>query len=517
MYITLITERPNEFRSPFVLIKTTRLPILSAFRNIVIFDGLELALIEFPASNILSHHIENNVYWCNKENFEEIAVHAIKAFCETEHSPHFVWSMKHLPQLASGKWIHLQEDNIHIYAFANLGSRQLVYDENVVEYFKDMYDQDEQKPQTYDMRAFKKAVLLFGDEYSDENIYATYKRCFPENYLFYIAQGLQLAAQRMSQTNIVTLNTAYAQWELLYSLQDYFNSVRIYNLEGDYNYQYDEHGDAYVQFVYNAGDSITGRLFSREAGLQTLPKHKRDILKAEEGCVLYEFDFKSFEFSLMLAISFYANRTLWLNEDIDVDFHTEILEHLGIDKKHRDFGKRINYAFIYGMPIENIVMMILQEFPHLNRGTVASNLLNFRFYKHIEEIKKYIETRKIENRHYLTFFSRPYKSEKEHAELNNFLQASAADYLNEVLSDVLQVFADYNRNQFSKNKLLLQNHDSFLVQLELGAEKVLVKEIRDILDYIFPYFVNRIKYEVYRGLDWLNMEQLFKEQTVNSK
>jgi DNA polymerase I-like protein with 3'-5' exonuclease and polymerase domains len=273
----------------------------------------------------------------------------------------------------------------------------------------------------------------------------------------------------------------------------------------DFNFQKDEDGKYYVQYEYNASETATGRMFPvNQKGyqsLQTLPKESRGLLKAESGCMLIEYDYKNFELSLFQH--FYEK--IISGGCISMDMpHERICDLLGISPyQYRSFGKTINYAIIYGMNLSSLTTMICEKFPEKEYINTRSILKNYELYDAAETLSYELSKKIVESNGKLFIengFGRGIKIEKEHALLNNYIQSSAADYVYKKICDILDLF---EREKLpSKNKLLLQNHDSILIQLETSI--ILKRIIPGKIHQIMISSVNNIACEVdmKSGEDW---------------
>jgi DNA polymerase I-like protein with 3'-5' exonuclease and polymerase domains len=136
-------------------------------------------------------------------------------------------------------------------------------------------------------------------------------------------------------------------------------------------------------------------------------------------------------------------------------------------------GKKINYAAIYGMSMENLSKLIFEETGLFDQSYYSALLgayplfsLLERYTTHLHKVNYSERVHGVEKDMFLeNYFGRIIKIEKEYAILNNYIQSSGVDFVCIVLTKVYKQF-DYYYSSYPKNKVLLQNHDSFLLQVE---------------------------------------------------
>lgn len=293
-------------------------------------------------------------------------------------------------------------------------------------------------------------------EYSYEEVCNKLTQYFGKEYKYYIP---------VLYKHLNTLPTLYNtdSFEEILNAKTYLEKVKVYNLSDDeFDLKRDKKG-LYAQFEYN--DSLTGRIFPSGKNLQTLSKEKRNCLIAEENCYLIEFDFKTFEFNILLDL---------LKVDKVADPHTNVIEYLGVNLP-RKVGKDINYAFLYGMNPEKICQTIKDE------TEVEIDVERLKSYVLFEKKKNFKIN--IEDGIIYTYFNRPIKIEKEYAAFQNYISGTASDIFFKKFNEV-KALLPYDTN----NKIIIQNHDSILIQLEL----VTINNT-DIVDKIYNILTAPIK------------------------
>lgn len=256
----------------------------------------------------------------------------------------------------------------------------------------------------------------------------------------------------------------------------YINSIDIYKYS-DISFPHTKYG---INYKYNGSYSTTGRIYpidlKSDQSLQTIPFDKKDVLNADNKCMLIEYDYISAEFDVIFNLC-----------DItftdDTDHHYDIIKEL-IDndllKKYdynyiRKVGKSINYPIIYGSDINNVLNVLKNSFDVKDDAEIKKISDKIDINEHFNRIKEFridLINNRVDhvNRRFKNYFERWIRYKKNYAILNNYVQSTFADFLYFKIHKIILLVKDtYDLNE-NKNKILLQNHDSILIQLE---EKVI--------------------------------------------
>jgi len=272
-----------------------------------------------------------------------------------------------------------------------------------------------------------------------------------------------------------------------------------------------------IKYNYNGSYNVTGRIYAtdldKSQALQSLPKDKKDILNAEENCVLIEYDYKSAEFDILLQLC-----NIKYDEETDLHFKTinqllkkEITELYTYDEV-RSIGKKINYALIYGMELEKVFDTIIYDFKIQDKEVkyeIMNNLLNWELIEKVEKFKEGLFIEKVDeiNKLLRNYFDRYIKYNKTHAILNNYIQSTVVDLICIKMCKIIKLI---RKNKFDrhKNKIILQNHDSILLQLEedLLKETMIFDEITDIMNEKENDLKGRIR--ISYGKNWKFLKEL---------
>jgi hypothetical protein len=226
--------------------------------------------------------------------------------------------------------------------------------------------------------------------------------------------------------------------------------------------------NGYINQNYNGTDKITGRIFTANSGytLQTLAKPARNIIIAEPNCILVEFDYNYFEYNLLGQLCDF---------NIKGDPHLHMSRLLFNDELHRTIGKGINYSLIYGKSLDTTIKDLQEKYSITIEKAKLLNLI-----KPITVLQKKLNNDFKINGYITNYFGRKIYSEKSWACLNNYIQATAAEIIIIKLEKLFSLLKGYN----SLNKILLQNHDSILLNLRIeDIEKTeIANDIKNLLE-----------------------------------
>jgi hypothetical protein len=394
---------------------------------------------------------------------------------------------------------------------------------NVGKYFEE--DLSFEKTTTYEneYRIYLKEMGLVEKEYSLESLVSYLKKLFDKEYYLYVSYIFYLLNLRAPG------NSGRNAWEKIFSMEDYFNNVKIYGLDQstkyDFNFKLDEDKRYFVQYEYNASDSVTGRMFPKNLNkyqaLQTIPKDDRKLLKAEPGCVLLEFDFKHFELCILEGLYHGFMSPKGGNYDptwtISKQPHEQTCIDLGLNPiKDRQIGKIINYSIIYGMTPHTIAYTIHETFPHLDRAFLKTKIEESQLYLIANLVEGAIKdtVKELLGKKFVESIGwRLIKVVKEHALLNSVIQSSAVDIFMHKMTKILEIFETFGCDK--KNKLLIQNHDSVLIQLEakIITDTQIIETIQSELDtsYSFGTGIVKLSSQGAFGTTWGELQYLNNE------
>lgn len=477
-----------------------------------LFDSFNYAIQCGLPANYLNEKIKNNVWWT--EDIDN-TIKSILNEILNGMTVYPIFSKKYFA------------DNLYYTVYENERKKILkakseikIYNKNIGGYFyNEEFTVSHVSSYKSKYRGILKSKGYLEKEYTIEYLEKYLEKLFNQEYEMYIPiifDAFFENCERISfsenmNPNIANIFGKTDYWENIFFAEEYFNGIRIYGLEQstkyDFPFQRDENNEYFVQYQYSASESVTGRMFPIKTKsyqpLQTLTKEDRFLLKSEKGCIFLEYDYKNFELSLIhfLYCFFYSFVPAIENP------HEYICLELGLDPvKHRQIGKSINYAIVYGMTFSGIVSLVVEHVGIELQQHVENVIQQYPFYNWSKAVGNILEQGKVTigNGTFIqNGFGRLIKIEKEHALLNNFNQSTAADILYSKVSKIVDVFKHYGLSD--KNKILLQNHDSILIQLNIEecSENSIINYIHNCMKEKIGAFEPKI--DLKTGYDWGNL------------
>lgn len=529
--------------------------------NNIIIDGYDLATYLFEsAAHFSDHKIAENVFWFYSiEEIGDISIYYIqlKSFI----FDNILSQIKEIPNKTVSKIEELKNISKDIFKiFNNINNIEYLYDGKTIysidlNYFSfilnksissinDLIDCSNFKLKTFsDIKIHLKEQGLVDKTFSHDSFFNYFKLT---NYLFsddpnefykwiivyfyhldsYISIDKKVKYKITSNLlGINELDRYNNFYENIVTIENYLSNIKIKNI----NFNKFKHlefpiKDGLVQYEYNGSDTVTGRMYPtnlyKNQSLQTLSKEQKIILSADKNCTLIEFDYKSFEFDILCILA-------GIPIDKNVDPHIDIVKYLFGDdiisddiEGFRITGKNINYSLIYGMRIEKIVDTLIDKFcndedkEEITKESMSQirDFIQYKLENHwiIKAIKKVtdniLENNFNASNNLLTnYFGRFIRVEKFHAILNNFISSSASDYVYIKMRLIIDLLEKRKLN-LKKNKIILQNHDSILLQLEdkIINETDAFETISTIMDADINGLIGRAKYQF--GVNWGKLE-----------
>ncbi|MEO6304824.1 MAG: DNA polymerase [Bacteroidia bacterium] len=434
MIFNLLSD--NQYSSPFVFTNGIYTLIHTYNKAVELFDNVDY----------FENRIFDKTYWA--DDLDEF----IKTFLETEFQKYTI--KPSIFETINFEFI-IEVDNELLCL-----KDKIIYslDKRIALYFNEEVVLQSQK---VEFSLFLKSIGIL--DFTFEDIIDKLKQYFNNSYKYYIPMLYKILTEQ-------TILYDKEKFEDIIFLKTYLEQNKVYNVKSDFKLKRDNKG-RYYQSEYT--ESLTGRIFAKGESLQTLPKEKRSILVADENCYFLEFDFSAFEFNILLDIYGIPKTT---------DPHLDVLAHLNL-KVDRAIGKSINYSHLYGMSAERVVYTM----------KVDHNIdINIELLKTFPIFQRKLNI-PINNGIIKTYFGRPIKIEKEFAALNNYIQGTAVDIFTKKTKEIIKLLPNDD-----SNKLILQNHDSILIQLneELINETNIAENILNILKQsINPFsFEVEVKY-----------------------
>ncbi len=256
----------------------------------------------------------------------------------------------------------------------------------------------------------------------------------------------------------------------------------------------------------------TGRLSSSDPNLQNIPvktelgKRIRTAFVAEEGYTLISADYSQFELRLAAVLSKDEDMTKLFNEDADIHRITaaEIYNRSPEDvtKSMRRVAKVVNFGIMYGLGPHGLTVAT---------GLTYEQAKHFidRYFEIRPKLLKYIEavrTQAKEKGYVETLFGRRRPSPDVNsanfavreaayrAAVNMPFQGTAADIMKMAMIEVDKKLKDNCR-------LLLQIHDSIIVEVPEAAAKSTAKMIKDTMEGVVKLPV-KLTVDTTTGQNW---------------
>ncbi|HLG91214.1 MAG TPA: DNA polymerase, partial [Candidatus Saccharimonadales bacterium] len=256
----------------------------------------------------------------------------------------------------------------------------------------------------------------------------------------------------------------------------------------------------------------TGRLSSADPNLQNIPvrtelgRNIRTAFVADKGNLLVSADYSQFEIRLAAALSGDEGMIESFNADRDIHVETAAAVY-GIDpqkvsKDQRYSAKAVNFGIMYGLGAHALSASSGMSF------TEAREFID-KYFEIRPKLKDFIEkTRKLaqEQGYVETLLGRrrPTPDVKSsnfqvreaayRAAVNHPLQGTAADIMKLAMIKVADKLED-------DCQLLLQIHDSLLLECPIAKADKLGKMVKEIMEQVYKLPV-KLKVDISTGKNW---------------
>jgi DNA polymerase I len=267
-----------------------------------------------------------------------------------------------------------------------------------------------------------------------------------------------------------------------------------------------------VHTTFNLTIAPTGRLSSADPNLQNIPvrtelgKKIRTAFVADKGNVLVSADYSQHELRLAAAFSGDEGMIEAFNRDADIHVETAALVYAipagKVTKEQRYAAKAVNFGIMYG------------QGPHgLSVGTgmdyAAAREFISKYFEIRPKLKDYIESlrKQAQEQGYVeTILGRrrptpdvnssnfAVREAAYRAAINHPLQGSAADLMKMAMVGVA-------RKLPKDAKMLLQIHDSLIVETPQNRAKEVGKVLKDTMENIYKLPV-KFKTDISTGKNW---------------
>ena len=268
--------------------------------------------------------------------------------------------------------------------------------------------------------------------------------------------------------------------------------------------------DGHIHSTFTQNVTATGRLSSLNPNLQNIPvrseegKRIRRGFVAPEGKVLVSADYSQFE--LRLAAVLAGDEALVSDFNHDVDIHTKTAAEVyqipmeEVTKLQRRVAKVINFGIMYGMSPKGLSDATEMNFFEAKRFIDEYFKVRQKIYAYLNHtLEEARETGEVR-----TFYGRKrptpdvkssnfiIRNAAERAAQNMPIQGTEADLMKRAMIAV-------DKKLPEGAKLVLQIHDSLVVECDQGDEEVVKAILQKEMEGVAPELKIRLKVEVTAG------------------
>jgi DNA polymerase-1 len=348
------------------------------------------------------------------------------------------------------------------------------------------------------------------------------------NYEFNISSPAQLADVLFVKLNLppegikkgkTGYSTAASELEKLRDLHPIINLTGQYRevvkLKNTYvdtlPAQVDENSRLHTTF--NLTVAPTGRLSSADPNLQNIPvrtelgRNIRTAFVADKGNVLVSADYSQFELRLAAALSGDKGMIEAFNNDEDIHIQTAALV-LGIKpekvtKADRYAAKAVNFGIIYGQGPHGLSATSGLDYATAREFISKYFEIRPKLREYLDKLRKqaqeqgYVETIMGRRRPTPDVKSSNFavREGAYRAAINHPMQGSAADLMKMAMVEVDKRLGD-------KCHMLLQIHDSLLLECPSGKAKETGAMVKKVMENIYPKLPVKLKVDISTGKNW---------------
>jgi DNA polymerase-1 len=276
----------------------------------------------------------------------------------------------------------------------------------------------------------------------------------------------------------------------------------------------DEHSRLHTTF--NLTIAQTGRLSSTDPNLQNIPvrtdlgRRIRTAFVAAKGKALISADYSQFELRLSAAMSKDEELIDLFNRDVDVHTATAAQvyhrEPEDVTKQMRRTAKAVNFGILYGMSPHGL--SVATGMTYEQAGHFIKEYMNFRkpLMGYLDKLKEqarkdgYVETifgrrRPMPDIHSSNFAVR---AAAERAAINMPIQGTEADLMKLAMTQVDKKL----QKEFPKAHLLLQIHDSLIIEAPTSDAAGIEKLLKEAMETIYPKIGVKLTVDTTVGQNW---------------
>ena len=273
--------------------------------------------------------------------------------------------------------------------------------------------------------------------------------------------------------------------------------------------------NSFVHTNYNQAVTSTGRLSSTNPNLQNIPSGSEiageirlAFVSRFEKWTLMAFDYSQVEVRILALLSGDENLLWAFNNNRDI--HSETWKFLfwewEISWDQRKIAKAVNFWVIYGISAFWLSKMI--EW-HVSESKIYID----KFYENYPKVREYFDKtiKDCERKTYVeTMFGRKryiagindrnkmIKSAAEREAMNMPIQGTSAD----IIKIAMILVHKYMKENNMKSHMIMQVHDELVFDVFPWEEKVLEKNVREIMENILETDLIRLKVDMGTGNNW---------------
>ena len=259
-----------------------------------------------------------------------------------------------------------------------------------------------------------------------------------------------------------------------------------------------------IHTSFNLTIAQTGRLSSTDPNLQNIPikteigREIRSAFVSKDGYSFISADYSQFELRLAAYLS--KDQDLIDQFNAGVDIHTMVAAQISgenpdsVTKEMRRFAKTINFGILYGMSPHGLSVAT-------NMSQAESKQFIDRYYELRKPLISYMDNLIVEakkNGYVEDLFGRRrptpdintgnfiLRKAAERAAINMPIQGTAADLMK------LSMISVHNKLSQYDAKILIQVHDSILVECKDSQVEEVKTQIKKIMENVYPIAVNLV-------------------------
>ena len=268
-----------------------------------------------------------------------------------------------------------------------------------------------------------------------------------------------------------------------------------------------------VHTTFNLTIAATGRLSSTDPNLQNIPvrtdlgKRIRTAFVARKGCVFVSADYSQFELRLAAALSGDEDMIKAFNEDNDIHKLTAAailgIKPEDVTKEMRYRAKAVNFGILYGQGSHGLAAGTGMSYGEAKQFIDKYFQIRPKLKEYMDGLREraktkgYVETL-LGRRRPTPDAQSTHHMVRESAlrqAINMPIQGTAADLTKLAMVEV-------NKQLPDGAKMLLQIHDSIMIECKASDSKVVGKILKETMENIYSKLGVKLKVDIGVGENW---------------